>query len=344
MDATPAVAVCTLTSRQLAVHLGQVPGVVAAAPLMTANLGIEELVRSVLDRPQIRVLLVCGRDSPLFRQGQSLVALGRAGVRPGDHRIIGAQGYQPYLTGLRPADVAAFRSLVRVVDLRGVLDPAVLVPRVAALAAEYSGAAGRPELPAVVRPRFDVLRPGGRRVPVRAATKGFFVVAVDRPARAVVLRHYWDDFTSGHEMRGRRAESMVLGVIGAGLVADLGHAAYLGAELTKAESALRLGLEYEQDLPLRGRSAAAVRRMEDCQEDAVPGQLSFPEFTRLLTTVLELPHELAAEVPLGDQADVDSVLMLELAIVLEQECGLDLPEDVDLRRSSPAELYRGGVG
>ncbi|MGJ3560828.1 hypothetical protein ACR6C2_30060 [Streptomyces sp. INA 01156] len=36
---------------------------------------------------------------------------------------------------------------------------------------------------------------------------------------------------------------------------------------------------------------------------------------------------------------MDSARMIELAIVLEEELGLDLPSDVDLRRSSPMELY-----
>jgi hypothetical protein len=44
---------------------------------------------------------------------------------------------------------------------------------------------------------------------------------------------------------------MLLGLIRERLVSQLSHAGYLGAELAKAESALRLGLRYAQDRPLR---------------------------------------------------------------------------------------------
>ena len=44
---------------------------------------------------------------------------------------------------------------------------------------------------------------------------------------------------------------MLLGLLRERLVSQLSHAGYLGAELAKAEAALRLGLRYEQDQPLK---------------------------------------------------------------------------------------------
>jgi acyl carrier protein len=74
----------------------------------------------------------------------------------------------------------------------------------------------------------------------------------------------------------------------------------------------------------------------------VPAPLSLPEFTRYLTDLLELGDRgVSPDRPIGEQVHVDSARMLELAIALEQECGIDLPDDVDLRRSTPAELYGG---
>jgi dihydropteroate synthase len=37
------------------------------------------------------------------------------------------------------------------------------------------------------------------------------------------------------------------------LISQLSHSGYLCLELAKAEAALRLGLEYEQDQPVRAR-------------------------------------------------------------------------------------------
>lgn len=51
---------------------------------------------------------------------------------------------------------------------------------------------------------------------------------------------------------------MLLGLIGAGIVNELSHVGYLGMELAKAETALRLGLGYEQDKPLRRRRGMDV--------------------------------------------------------------------------------------
>jgi acyl carrier protein len=318
------VGVCTLTTRELAAELCGAPGVAVAGPLMTANLGIEELVRSVLRDRTIGVLVVCGRDSALFQQGQSLVALVRNGVRP-DGRIVGAAGHHPFL-GLSPSDVDTFRSRIRLVDLREVLDAGRLRAEIATLARSCGATVSSYARPA--DRQFTVLRPVGRRKPIVTAGEGFFVISVDARAGEVVVRHYRDDFSAGHEMRGRRAESMVLGLLRAGLVGDPSHSAYLGAELAKAETALRLGLEYVQDIPLRLR-----KRLEVTMR-------SIEDFTGYLAGLLDV-DTLTADVSIGDQVAVDSSRMIELAIALEQECGLDLDDDIDLRSATPAELFAG---
>jgi dihydropteroate synthase len=78
---------------------------------------------------------------------------------------------------------------------------------------------------------------------------------VDRPAAEILVRHYTREYVPAHEMRGHSAEAIVLGLLREALVSQLSHAGYLGAELAKAETALRLELHYEQDRPLRPRGA-----------------------------------------------------------------------------------------
>lgn len=253
------VAVCTLASRDLARTLAEVAGVAIAGPLATANLGVEALVLAVTERPEIRFLLVCGAESPLFGPGAALVALHRNGMC--ERRIVGCRSFRPQLPTIAPQRVEGFRRQVELVDARGERDPAVLIGIIAELVARDPGPdpADR-AAPDVPRP-FRRLRSGGRRLPLSPAETGFFVIRLDPRAGQVVVRHYADDLSMLHEMCGVRGESMLLGLLEAGLVTDPRHAGYLGAELAKAETALRLGLDYVQDLPLRRQpNPTTVRR------------------------------------------------------------------------------------
>ncbi|HEY3903857.1 MAG TPA: phosphopantetheine-binding protein [Streptosporangiaceae bacterium] len=48
---------------------------------------------------------------------------------------------------------------------------------------------------------------------------------------------------------------------------------------------------------------------------------------------------LRVDEPIGSQVTVDSIRMVELAIVLEQEFGVDLDDDADLRAVTLEDLY-----
>jgi hypothetical protein len=93
---------------------------------------------------------------------------------------------------------------------------------------------------------------------------------VDRAAREVVVRHYLTDNSPAHEVRGRNPESIWLALIREGLISQLSHAAYLGAELAKAETSLRLDARYEQDRPLRSPSPPPVAATSDTTAAAPP--------------------------------------------------------------------------
>ncbi|MER5307662.1 hypothetical protein ABT034_07715 [Streptomyces sp. NPDC002773] len=349
------VAVCTLSSRDLVEPLSMLPGVALAGTLMTANLGIEELVRTLARRPAIRGLVVCGRDSPRFLAGQSLLALFRHGVDPELRRIVGAAGHLPLLRSVPLHEVERLRSRLEVVDARGEGDSAVLGEIVRQLRGRIRAAPPPPAPSGRARadgadgpaPRFRRLRAGGRRVGLSQVLEGFVVISLDRRARRIVLRHYDNALNPRHEMTGVRAESMLLGLLQAGVITDASHAGYLGGELTKAETALRLGLPYVQDVPLRapGRPGGTVPPVHEREEnpavtDESTGLPSMTEFVTAVVTGLGLEDtDLAPDVPLGTQVSVESVRMIELAILLEEELGLDLPPDLDLRTCSPQELY-----
>jgi Tetrahydromethanopterin S-methyltransferase, subunit A len=272
---SPQVAVCSLTSRELVAPLSRLPGVALVGTLFTANLGIEQLIRTLAQCPSVRALLVCGRDSVRFRAGQSLVALFRHGISP-DGTIRGAAGYLPMLRSITSDEIDRMRSRIEVVDACGIRDVSALRGLVDTLTARPP--AGPPHqpgpVPAAAAPAFRRLRPGGRRRRLQDALDGFVVITVDHAGHRIMLRHYGSDLVPRHEMSGARAESMLLGLLRAGVINDLSHAGYLGGELAKAETALRLDLRYEQDLPLRRPGAAAGGWLPGAV--AVPDQTAGP--------------------------------------------------------------------
>src|SRR5690348_18077961 len=106
-DPKAPVAVCTLTSERLMRPLANQPGVAIAGMVYTANLGITRIIVNLTSNPAIRFLLICGKDSALFRPGQSLVALSEHGV-DSRRRIVDSVGYEPVLTTVDPKQVSQF--------------------------------------------------------------------------------------------------------------------------------------------------------------------------------------------------------------------------------------------
>lgn len=85
--------------------------------------------------------------------------------------------------------------------------------------------------------------------PAALDSVGMFKISVDRSLGVLVATHY---LTSDVDkplniIKGITAESVYAKVLELGLVSRLDHAAYLGAELAKAEIALRIGKDYIQD-------------------------------------------------------------------------------------------------
>src|SRR5947208_7834690 len=137
-DPNGPVAVCALTSERLIGPLVAVPGVAIAGTVYTANLGITRIIVNITSNPAIRFLLICGKDSALFKPGQSLVALAEKGVDD-KRRIIDAAGYDPILPSIDPEQVQQFRKQVEILDWTGEEDLQVLQERVKSLSDRSPG-------------------------------------------------------------------------------------------------------------------------------------------------------------------------------------------------------------
>jgi dihydropteroate synthase-like protein len=82
--------------------------------------------------------------------------------------------------------------------------------------------------------------------------KGMFRINVDREKGVLVAVHYLssDPTVPLNVIRGKTAEVVNAKIIDLCLISKLGHAAYLGRELAKAEIALQTGKAYVQDTAL----------------------------------------------------------------------------------------------
>ncbi|RME73711.1 MAG: DUF4346 domain-containing protein [Planctomycetota bacterium] len=241
------VAVCTLHSRDL------VDATAAAAPaglsivgaLQTENLGIERIVENVVANPHIRVLLICGEDTPGrigHFPGQSLISLVENGIDE-RARIVGAAGKRPVLQNIGADLVEHFRRQVRVVDHRGLVDAGAVAAAIEDAAACSPGPID--DGPVIARAvRTIRAAPAERLVLDRA---GYVVVVPDRRRMLLVAEHYDNRGVLDAVVEGRTGTEIVATLLREGLVTRADHAAYLGREFALAEMALREGSVYVQD-------------------------------------------------------------------------------------------------
>lgn len=240
------VAICTLTDDHLAGELARLadPDVAIVGTLQTENLGIERLIQNVVADPNIRFLIVCGRDSQQavgHLPGQALVALAANGIDD-SARIIGALGKRPVLRNVDRGAVEHFRQCVTVLDLRNAEDPAAILAAVHTCAGRYPGPA---QSFAGTRPVETIRGYVPKRMTPDPA--GYFVIYPDRERHMLFLEHYANTGVLGVVIEGATATEVYIPAVERGLVTRLDHAAYLGRELARAEASLTSGEPYVQD-------------------------------------------------------------------------------------------------
>jgi tetrahydromethanopterin S-methyltransferase subunit A len=257
-DPAGPVAVCALASRSLLPALAGRPEIAVAGRVFTENVGVERMIQNLLAFKSIRFLIVCGRETP-HRVGQTILALHRSGL-DARGRAIGSEAPEPVMPNLTAEQLRHFRERIAVIDMIGVVDVSAILAR----ARDARASAGPPTAPGAA----TAARPAG--VEQVAATRdpasawsydpvGYFVVFVDRARRLIHVEQYSREHRLVRAIDGRAAEEISHTIVRLGQVTTLGHAAYLGRELAKAETALVLGLDYEQDRPLACRAFADGR-------------------------------------------------------------------------------------
>jgi tetrahydromethanopterin S-methyltransferase subunit A len=118
-----AVAVCTLSSIDLLEMISRsylMNKVLIAGRLLSENKGIDAIVAFAIKHPELKRILVCGKEVKGHRAGQALLALASNGTYLSG-RIIGAASPNPIVT-LCAQDVDTFRRQVQTIDLIGTVD------------------------------------------------------------------------------------------------------------------------------------------------------------------------------------------------------------------------------
>ena len=254
-DMSSPVAVCTLGSRSLLPALAGRPEIAVAGRVFTENVGVERMIQNLVGMSSLRYLIVCGRETQ-HHVGQTILALHARGVDAAG-RVIGSEAPEPILPNLQMDQLQAFQQRIQVIDMIGETDAAAIVERALMVAAASPTATGQQDAPVVVPAETEsVERIAATRDPQSAweyDPVGYFLVFVDRHNARIRAEQYSQEHQLLRIIEGAAAEEIGHTIVRRSLVTVLAHATYLGRELARAESALKLGLDYEQDRPLSGR-------------------------------------------------------------------------------------------
>ncbi len=259
-------AICTLGDADLqatlAPHLQAMEGFaeLIVLPLTTENLGIEQIIEFTLSQPQLNTILLCGKDAKQavgWLPGASLLALQQHGLGPGDeHRINHAPGKRPLLKNLTREAIEHFRNQVTLVDCIGEQHLETITTW-----ANEQAALPQPKAPTAFTGTLkqDAVEPTIVTADgsITSDPAGYVVIELDPDSdNPLLCHHYTPQGQHTTTLAATSAKAIYMGLIERNLVFRLDHAAYLGRELTRAETALHHNHPYEQDAAISLSTAA----------------------------------------------------------------------------------------
>ncbi len=249
------VAVCTMATVELDLPMDKIA---IKGKCVTENIGVEKIVQNIVTNPNIRYLIFCGKDSRGHFIRQAIENLIEKGVEGPNKRIIGALGAMAEVKNLTTNEVETFRKQVTTVSLADVTDIQEIMKVVEEYYSKnpgpYQGNGSAPEAvqesPAPTGPE-NVDAPHHPLTDWTQDPKGFFIIRPDRHRNVIFAEHFDNEKRLLRLITGKTAEDMYHTIIKMGLITRQDHAAYVGRELAKAETALINKLEYEQDSVLK---------------------------------------------------------------------------------------------
>jgi len=116
-------AICTLSSIDLLEQISKskiMDNVALAGRLLSENKGIDAMIKFTLEHPELKHIIVCGREVKGHKAGQALLSLHKNGIGE-NGKIIGAMGPYPILKSPL-TDVEVFQKQIEVIDMIETID------------------------------------------------------------------------------------------------------------------------------------------------------------------------------------------------------------------------------
>jgi tetrahydromethanopterin S-methyltransferase subunit A len=270
LDKTAPVALSTLASVRLEEKLAikRPAGLCIIGKTETENIGIDKIVKNVITNPAISFLIIAGKDTEGHQSGRTLLALWKNGVGK-DMRVIGSSGRRPVLKNVTLSEVKAFRKQVQVDDMIGCENTGTLAKRIKELSqssmaagaaagkenanqgcgchdcSEGAGVMQSRKKTVKTVPKITAKRYGKSSIKLDKA--GYFVILPSKKNGKISVEHYSYENRLLRTIEGKKGRDIYLTIVSNKWIKDLGHAAYLGKELARAELSIQKGFKFVQD-------------------------------------------------------------------------------------------------
>lgn len=248
-DSNSPVAVCTMASVEMNLPADKIA---ISGKCVTENHGIEKIVKNIISNPNIRYLIMCGKESMGHFVDNAIESLIENGVDD-EKRIIGAKGGIPVLKNLENEEIERFREQVTVINMAGEFDTDKIMKKVEELYEKNPGPFNEEAIIVDAESEKEELKEFVADYhPTEEWAQdpnGYFEICID-PEKQEIVADYVKDEKRIARIRGKNAEDLYHHIVKNDLISRMDHAAYLGRELAKAETAMKNRMEYIQDEPL----------------------------------------------------------------------------------------------
>jgi tetrahydromethanopterin S-methyltransferase subunit A len=265
LDKSAPVAVSTLASVKLEERLAKLrpAGLCIVGKTETENIGIDKIVKNVITNPAISSLIIAGKDPEGHQSGKSLVALYENGVDK-NMRVIGSRSRRPILKNVSLTEVNKFRRQIQIDNQIGCENVKLLVKIIKDLSQRVASAKGPSSCPdtsvsipscrchekTIEKPQPVVAIPkikAGKAKSKKLDRAGYFVIIPSKKDKVITVEHYSYDNKLLRTIEGKSSRDIYLTIISNRWITDLGHAAYIGKELARAELSIKNGFKFVQD-------------------------------------------------------------------------------------------------